>query len=108
MNVLKFGHPLETGYRHLYEGLGTESAERTLQVGLFSSVYVPRNLYYMNLGFPSAKSINGIVRFKPNPWGTGIWWTTPLLLYLWADFRRLWADRAVRGLLLAAAVALSR
>ena len=104
MNVLKFGHPLETGYRYLYEGLGTESAERTLRIGLFSPVYVPRNLYYMNLGFPSAESVNGIVRFKPNPWGTGIWWTTPLLLYLWVDVRRLWADRTARGLLLTVAV----
>ncbi len=101
-NVLKFGHPLETGYRYVYAGWGAEHRDPA-EDGLFAVSYVPRNLYYMNLGFPSAELVGGFVRPKPNLWGTGIWWTTPLLLYLWADLRRLWAERGSRMLLLAAA-----
>ena len=104
LSALKFGNPLESGYRYAYEGLGTRMAERTLENGVFSVVYLPRNLYYMNLGLPQAESINRIVRFKPNLYGTGIWWTTPLLLYLWVDLRRLWADRPTRMLLISAAL----
>ena len=101
LNALKFGRPWEAGYRYIYEGLGSDFAEKVLRTGVFSTEYVPKNLYYMNLGLPSAESINGIVRFKPNLFGTGIWWTTPLLLYLWVDIRRLWAEPASRALLIA-------
>ncbi len=104
LNTLKFGHPLDSGYRHIYEGCGTRSAEELLRDGMFSWRYLPRNLYYMNLGWPQAHVVNGILRFKPDPYGAGIWWTTPLLLYLWVDLRRCWADREWRVVLLAVAV----
>ncbi|MFH0981274.1 MAG: hypothetical protein V2A79_07035 [Planctomycetota bacterium] len=104
LNTLKFGNPLDTGYRYVYAGLGTPFADKTKRSGLFSLRYLPRNFYYMNLGFPTPESVNGIVRFKANPSGTGIWWTTPLLLYLWVEVRRLWADGALRWLLVSAAI----
>lgn len=104
LNALKFSHPLDSGYRYIYDGLDNRSANESREFGLFAPRYVPRNLYSMNLGFPSIESINRIVRFKPNPYGTGIWWTTPLLLYLLVDFRRLCTDRDARVLLAAAAL----
>ena len=39
---------------------------------------------------------------RPNFDGTGIWWTTPLLLWLLVELRRILADPAARGLLVAA------
>ena len=103
LNAMKFGSPLETGYRFVYEGRDTPLAERVRQTGLFSPRYVPENLYHMNLGFPRVESVNGVVRFEPNLLATGIWWTTPILLFLWFDLRRLWTDGAARVLLLAGA-----
>ena len=39
---------------------------------------------------------------RPNNMGTGIWWTTPILLWLVIDFRRIIRDREKRTLLIAA------
>lgn len=103
LNALKFGHPLDSGYRYIYAGSSTRVAHDAGEFGLFSPRYVGRNLYTMNLGLPLAEWINGVVRFKPDPWGTGIWWTTPLLLFLWADHRRWRAEPASRMLLAAVA-----
>jgi|CXWL01.1.fsa_nt_gi hypothetical protein len=110
LNRLKFGHPLEFGYRYIYEGRADDVFVRDARThGLFSTWYVPRNLYYANLGFPE---VHRIVRGEerewyatPNDWGTGIWWTTPFLLYLFADWRRILGSPRERMLLIAAGIA---
>ena len=110
LNWLKFGSPLESGYRYVYEGRTEDAFTRDARShGLFSPWYVPRNLYYANLGFPE---FHGIERGKdrewhvtPNHWGTGIWWTTPLLIYIFLDWRRIVGGARERMLLIAAGLA---
>ena len=110
INWLKFGHPLESGYMYVYEGREDDVFVRDARAhGLFSTWYVPRNLYYANLGFPEVHRINrGEERewyATPNDWGTGIWWTTPFSLYLFADWRRILGSPRERMLLFAAGLA---
>ena len=105
LNMLKFGHPLESGYRYIYEGRQDDPDDQPAQDarrGLFSPSFIPRNLYYMNLGLPYPDSPVWMLRFVPNPHGTGIWWTTPVLLFVLTGWRKLWAQRELRSLLLAA------
>lgn len=99
LNTLKFGSPLKTGYMEIYVDRDTEIATRAREHGLFSPVFLPENLYWMNLGFPSFEEHRGQLRWKPNLWSTGIWWTTPLLVYLFVDIRRIWSKRENRWLL---------
>ena len=108
MNTLKYGNPLQTGYMLIYEGRDDSFATDAHEHGLFSPYFLPRNLYYMNLGFPRLHRIEmaGQTEYHlvHNGMGTGIWWTTPLLLWLWFDLRRILGDRATRGLLAAAII----
>ncbi len=105
-NTLKFGHPLQTGYGLIYEGREDHFAANANTYGLFATHFVPRNLYYANLGFPKVHRITVAgekeVHLRPNTKCTGIWWTTPLLLWLFVDIRRILADPATRWLLVAA------
>lgn len=106
MNTLKFGHPLDAGYLRIYEGRDDRFAMDARSFGLFSPHFVPRNLYHANLGFPTLHRIEMAGRpeyhLRPNYDGTGIWWTTPLLIWLLVDIRRFLADPAARVLLVAA------
>ena len=108
MNTLKYGHPLQTGYMLIYEGRDDSFARDAHQHGLFSPHFLPRNLYYMNLGFPRLHRIEMAgqpeYHLVHNTKGTGIWWTTPLLLWLFLDIRRIWGDPARRSLLVAATI----
>lgn len=101
MNSLKFGHPWATGYGAIYEGRDDDWA-RAAREGIFSIRFLPRNLYAMNLGFPKIVPEPGGFKLASNSQGTGIWWTTPLLLYVCVDWRRIMADR--RNLVLLTAV----
>ncbi len=109
VNTLKFGNPLETGYMLIYEGRHDDTFARDAhQYGLFSAHFVPRNAYYLNLGFPKFYRI--VMAGRPeyhvrhNEIGTGIWWTAPLLLWLFVDLRKIVRDPARRSLLAAALV----
>ena len=106
LNGLKFGSPLESGYRYIYEGRWDNAddwAAQQARRGLFSPAFVLRNLYWMNVGPPLPDSPLWLLRFVPNSYGTGIWWTTPLLLLVLVDWRRWWASPELRYLLTAAA-----
>ncbi len=110
LNTLKFGHPLDSGYMHIYNDRPEDDFSRDARTyGLFSAHYVPRNLYYANIGLPKLYriEIEGTQRsfLRPNIWGTGVWWTTPLLLWVFVELRRLWREPADRVVLLAAALA---
>ncbi len=111
VNALKFGDPLETGYMLIYEGRHDDQFARDAhQHGLFSAHFVPRNAYYLNLGFPKFYRIE--MAGKPeyhvrhNEIGTGIWGAAPLLLWLFVDLRRIARDPGRRSLLAAALVIL--
>lgn len=96
LNTLKFGHPLRTGYLLIYEGRDDSLARDARSHGLFSWHWVPRNLYYANLGFPQVHKVtvagNDILSLKPNLLGTGIWWTSPVLLWVFILAGRHWRD----------------
>jgi len=101
-NATKFGHPLDSGYMKLYDPSREDKLARDARThGLFSWHYIPQNLYYTNVGLPISVDRHG--RSRPNPNGTGIWWTTPLLLWVLWDARRLWKDRDAQPLLFCAA-----
>jgi hypothetical protein len=107
-NTLKFGHPLDSGYMHVYADRPEDQFARDATAyGIFSAHYVPTNLYYSNLGLPRVYRIEMAgereVHLRPNRLGTGIWWTTPLLLWLFVDFRRIVREPLSRAWLLAAA-----
>lgn len=107
LNALKFGDPLDTGYRYLYVDRPEDSFSRDAAAhGLFSPHFIPRNAYYLNVGLPRLHEIEiaGIKEYhlRPNVWGTGIWWTTPLFLLVFVDFRRIWSDPVRRAMLLGA------
>lgn len=106
LNLLKFGRPLTAGYVLIHEGRDDPFARDAREHGLLSTHWVGRNLYYANLGLPELRRVEvggkRQVRLMPDNSGTGIWWTTPLLLWLLIDARRLVRDRA--ALLLGAAV----
>lgn len=109
MNTLKFGHPLETGYMYIYNDRPADQFSRDAQAhGIFSPHYIPRNLYYANLGFPVVNQITWGEKeqtfLRPNHMGVGIWWTTPLLIFLFIDIRRIVADRMNRAWLTGAGV----
>lgn len=108
LNAAKFGDPLDSGYMRIYEGRDDALARVARQHGLFSPWFVPRNLYHANLGFPRVQTITMAgereTHVRPNTQGTGIWWTTPLLLLLPFCLRAIWRSPDERVLLIAAAM----
>ncbi len=106
LNTAKFGHPLRTGYQLNHEGRDDVFAREARTHGLLSARWVPRNLYHANLGFPDIHRITSEgeehLYLRPNTRGTGIWWTTPLLLGFFFALPGVVRDRQARVLLLAA------
>lgn len=110
LNWLKFHSPLDSGYMRVYEGRTEDQFARDARNhGLFSTRYIPRNFYYSNLGLPE---LHGIKRgeqaewyLTANDWGTGIWWTTPMLFFAIAGTRSILSDPKRRMLLLSAGLA---
>jgi len=107
LNTAKFGHPLRTGYMLNHEGRDDIFAREAREYGLLSLHWVPRNVYYANVGLPQLHKIDNAGReewyLRPNTMGTGIWWTSPLLLWLFVDLKRYLKDRSAVVLLLASA-----
>lgn len=107
LNTLKFGHPLRTGYMLNHEGRNDTFAREAREHGLLSPHWLKRNLYYTNVGPPTMLrvKIEGQERLyaKPNTKGTGIWWTTPLLLLVFVNAPRLLRNPTTGPLLVAAA-----
>ena len=108
LNSLKFGSPFDTGYMRIYEGRTDALAEAAHAHGLFSPHFVPANLYHMNLGLPRVHRIEmaGVPEYhiRPNFTCTGIWWTTPVLIWLFWDLRRILSDPTRRGVLMACTI----
>lgn len=113
MNTLKFGHPFSSGYLLVYAADDVHPA-RTDPIamdartyGVFSPAYLRRNLYYTNVGLPEYRRVRvdgGVARrLRSNYMGTGIWWTTPLLLWVFLDVGRIARDHDRRVLAVAAA-----
>lgn len=86
-NFVRFGSVLETGYHFI---VNTEPAYISARVyGDFSIVHIPGNLYFLLLKGPDpvqTTPINYVLGFpyiRVNEWGLGIFFTSPLFLYLW-------------------------
>jgi hypothetical protein len=97
LNAVKFGHPLTTGYMLNHEGRDDVFAREAREHGTLSLHWIPRNLYYANVGLPDVHAIQTAgqerVYIRPNRMGTGIWWTSPILVWLFLDARRIVRDR---------------
>lgn len=85
-NYLRFGNPLETGYSYLYY-LGEDLRQAASQ-GLFSLKHIPTNMFFLLFKGPDLIRMNDINYassfpfLKANPWGMGIFFTSPLFLYI--------------------------
>lgn len=107
LNMLKFGSPLDSGYALIYEGRhepDDEPARDAREHGVFSTAFVARNLWAMNVGPPNLVERREGTRLEPNAQCTGIWWTSPILLLLFADWRKIGADRTNRAILAAVVI----
>jgi hypothetical protein len=102
LNWLKFGNPLDFGYRYIYAGRETDyMGERCLKYGVFSTHFIPENAYYMFVAPPEIDfAVTQIKISETNQNGTSLWITTPLALFVFISMGRLWSDKARRILLL--------
>lgn len=91
----KFGTPLGSGYRYVYEGRNDEMARRGRE-GIFALSHAPRNAWYMNIAFPSWLLDEHGLRPQPSSYGASIWLTMPILLYVFIDVKKWWRDRCER------------
>lgn len=91
----KFGSPLDSGYRYVYEGRNDEMAQRGRE-GIFAASHIPRNAWYVNLAFPSWRLDEHGLRPEPSSYGASIWLTMPILAYVFIDAKKWWRDRYER------------
>lgn len=105
LNYAKFGSPTEIGYRYILDdpvnALGDEMVGPDGKKHLFSWRYFPRHLYYMWLAPPMRVEMThaGPV-IEGFAGGTAVWIGTPLVLLVFVEFRRWWADPVRRALML--------
>jgi hypothetical protein len=84
-NLARFGSFLEQGYSYQLSQGGALIARG---YGLFNLIHLPGNLYYFLIAAPTPVLKDGISRvlrfpyLKFDPWGMGIFYTSPYFLYL--------------------------
>jgi hypothetical protein len=102
LNYLKFGNPVDFGYRYMYEGRWEgQMGSRCREHGLFSSHFIPENAYYLHAAPPRINFDFPYFRIQDdNPNGTSMWITTPLALLAVVGALRWWADPRRRILML--------
>lgn len=91
-NFLRFSNIFETGYNHALLGSHLKPA---MTKGLFSLSHIPGNLFLLFLKGPDPIKENLIDYqlkfpfFRANEWGMGIFFTSPLFLYIFlSDLRK--------------------
>lgn len=84
LNYLKFGNPLQFGYGFIYENRSAGYVEDRFRThGVFSHHFIPENAYYQFVAPPRvALGLEGLHVSETNNIGTGILWTTPIVLWL--------------------------
>lgn len=102
LNWLKFGNPLEFGYRYIYAGRESEyMGGRAMTYGIFSTHFIPENSYYMFVAPPAIDvSSTQIYIHDTNPNGTSLWLTTPLAIFAVVFAAWWWRDKSRRLLML--------
>lgn len=98
-NVLRWGTPLDDGYARLTEG------DVFFNRGLFSPLYLPRQLYAIFLQGPEIVP-NTPFFLRPRFIGMGLFLTTPALLWIFLALRELRRDVVVAATAAAALLAL--
>src|SRR5262249_16379279 len=81
-NWSRFGNPLDFGYSYLSDAPNIK--QRRLTHGIFSPVFLPENLAVATVKPPTVSgdcSLPLCIKVAPDPWGMGLLWTSPLLLY---------------------------
>ncbi len=101
-NYLRFGSFLESGYNLAI--LGYTPLREAREYGLFSLVHIPKNLVMMlfqgPLPYPSQNAPILLFPYMvPSPWGMGLLYTSPALLYA---FRNKVKDTVTRAAILGA------
>ncbi len=103
LNYLKFGDPLEFGYRYIYVGRDDDMAARS-QRGVFSTEFIAENAFFLHLAPPDIdlknSDITEVKISESNQNGTSLWITTPLALWVLIALRRWWRQPAARVLML--------
>ncbi len=103
LNYMKFGSPLDFGYRFIYTGRETEKlAQDCMNHGTFSPWFIPTNFYYQHLALPRLDdvSLTGVNFSEDNPYGTSMWFTTPMAVWALVSARQWWRQREARWLML--------
>ncbi len=100
-NYLRFDNFFEQGYS--YQNVTTDALAKARNYGLMNLVHIPGNLYYFLLSAPVPifkDGLSHVLKFpyiKPDPWGMGIFFSSPYLLTLFFLSKR---DRISKLLLL--------
>ena len=98
-NLLRWGTPLDEGYARLTQG------DVFFNHGLFSPLYLPRQLYAIFLEPPDL--VGGTPFFlRPRFIGMSLFLTTPALLWIFAGFRLVRRDAAIAATATAGLLAL--
>lgn len=85
-NYLRFGNPLEAGYK--YQENTEPVYVKARSYGIFSLKHVPGNLYILLFKAPDPVYMDQstfVLKFpflRANEWGMGIFYTSPFLIYL--------------------------
>jgi len=101
MNYAKFGNPLESGYRWLYEGRSDPIA-RAAKACFYGPANAPGHFRAMWTSLPLLDIRHGrlMIDASDTP-GTPLWFTTPVVIGVIVTARRWWADPVRRILMLA-------
>ena len=100
LNYLKFGNPLMTGYRLLYEGRTDAIAQRAREC-FFGLANVPMQAWAMNVQWPHLDIRGGgLFLDVAGTQGVCLWLTNPLLIATGLTIKRWWRDSAARALML--------
>lgn len=105
-NFARFGSLTETGFEHA--SLYSPVLEAARARGLFSLTHVPKNLFMLLLQGPipvggESAPFLAFPYFHPSPWGMGIFFTSPALIYV---FRARLGDKLVQACWLAVVLTL--
>jgi hypothetical protein len=92
LNWIKFQSPFRGGYESIYVDRDHQLARDARAHGLFSTKFIPRNAYYMNLALPWARDADGRLRWGPTEYGASMWLGTPLLLLALFGVRAWWTS----------------
>jgi hypothetical protein len=104
-NFARFGSFFETGYS--LQILMADAYTKARSYGVFSPIHIPGNLYYFLFNAPVPILKDGVSRvlvfpyIKADPWGMGIVFVSPYLLYL---FLLSYKDKVSRLLIVTSAI----